>query len=333
MSSRVAINGFGRIGRIFLRTIFEQSTPTITIVAINLGPTAVENIDTLFAYDSVMGKFNGTVAQQDNVLTINGTSIKLLSVANPLELPWKSLDIDWVVEASGRFTKRSDAAQHLTAGSKKVLITAPAADADVTIVPSINDTEYQASNHHIVSLGSCTTNCFAPLIKVLHETFIIQSGIMTTIHAYTNNQVTLDSAHKDPRRGRAAALNIIPTKTGANKVITNLFPDLEGKLSAIALRVPVPDGSLVDFAFTTQKPISIELINAAFQLYAKTKLQKTLGYSDKPLVSSDFIKNSFSAVFDGTLTQCAGNMGNIFAWYDNEFGYSSRLRDFLILQS
>lgn len=330
MSIRVAINGFGRIGRVFLRTIFEQNTPTITIVAINLGPTTLENSDTLFAYDSVMGRFNGTVTQEGDTLSINGTKIKLLTISNPQELPWKDLNIDWVVEASGRFTKRNDAAQHLIAGAKKVLITAPAVDADVTIVPGINDATYQPDNHHIVSLGSCTTNCFAPLIKVLHETFIIQSGIMTTVHAYTNNQVTLDSAHKDPRRGRAAALNIIPTKTGANKVITKLFPDLEGKLSAIALRVPVPDGSLVDFAFTTQKPISIELINGAFKKYSETTLNHFLSYSDKPLVSSDFIKNPSSAIFDSTLTQSVGNMGKVFAWYDNEFGYSSRLRDFLL---
>ena len=327
---RIAINGFGRIGRIFLRTIFETNTPTITIVAINLGPTTLENVDTLFAYDSVMGKFNGIVTQENDILSINGTKIKLLTQANPQELPWSNLKIDWVVEASGRFTKREDAAQHLAAGAKKVLITAPASDADVTIVPGVNDTTYQANSHHVVSLGSCTTNCFAPLIKVLHETFVIQSGIMTTIHAYTNNQVTLDSAHKDPRRGRAAALNIIPTKTGANKVITKLFPDLEGKLSAMALGIPVPDGSFVAREVTSQKPISTELINATFKNYAENKLKNILAYSDKPLVSSDFIKSSFSAVFDSTLTQSVGNMGKVFAWYDNEFGYSSRLRDFLI---
>ena len=332
MAKRIAINGFGRIGRAFLRALLSDSEAAqdITIAAINVGPTQSNSLDVLFKYDSIMGTFDGEVTQDGDMLTINGQDIMLLHESAPEALPWKKLDISWVIEASGKFIARNDAAFHLQAGAQKVLITAPSSDADATIVPGINDESYDASQHDVVSLGSCTTNCFAPLVKVIHENFGLTSGIMTTVHAYTNNQMTLDSLHKDPRRGRAAASNIIPTQTGANKVITQLFPELEGKLAAIALRVPVPNVSLVDFAFTTKKTLSTKTINEAILEAAGSDLQGILGYSDLPLVSSDFLGTEFSSIVDAQLTQCTNEQGKIFAWYDNEYGYSCRLKDFLL---
>lgn len=332
MVQRIAINGFGRIGKAFLRALLadEVARESMQVVAINLGPIASDNVDTLFKYDSVMGTFDGEVTQENNTLFIDDHEITLLHEAAPEALPWKKLGISWVVEASGKFIARKDAAFHLSAGAQKVLVTAPSADADVTIVPGINDECYDAETHTVISLGSCTTNCFAPLVKVMHEEFGIVSGVMTTVHAYTNNQAVLDSAHKDPRRGRAAACNIIPAQTGANKVITQLFPELEGKLSALALRVPVPNVSLVDFSFVGEKPLSAQKINNALLHAAGSELQGILGYSDLPLVSSDFQGSPFSSIVDVSLTQCSGQQGKVFSWYDNEFGYSCRLKDFLL---
>lgn len=334
MSLRIAINGFGRIGRTFARTLFTQSstTNTIDLVAINQGPIASENLDFLFTHDSLMGIFPGIVSYQKPYLTINDHKILVLAEGNPAKLPWKELNIDWVVEASGCFTNKKNAQLHRDAGARKVLITAPSADADICLLPWINHTAYQPEQDHIVSLGSCTTNCFATIIKVIQESFGIAHGTMTTVHAYTNDQVLLDVAHPDPRRARAAGINIIPTKTGANKVIIQLFPELHGKLTAHALRVPVALGSIIDFTFQAEiGNLSPEDINAAFKEYADGELKEILEYSTLPIVSSDIIGNSYSAIFDSLLTQTCGSLNRVFAWYDNEFGYSCRLRDFLLL--
>jgi len=339
MALKIAINGFGRIGRTFLRTIMldPQALQKLDIVAINLGP-AGENSDPsevarLFKYDSIMKIFPGDVHSDEKTLTINNYRITLYTERDPENLPWKALDIDWVVEASGKFTTKEGALRHITAGSKKILITAPGTDEDITIVPGINDTAYNPDKHTVVSLGSCTTNCFAPLIKVLHETFTISHGLMTTTHAFTNDQVLLDVQHHDPRRARAATMNMIPTKTGADKVITKIYPDLLGKLKASAIRVPVPIVSVIDFTFITEKPITREIINQVFETYSKTSLKNILEYVTEPLVSSDFTGNTHSCIFDSLLTQSVGTMGKVFAWYDNEFGYSSRLKDFLLHNS
>jgi glyceraldehyde 3-phosphate dehydrogenase len=332
MALNVAINGFGRIGRCFLRCILQDSKANkdIRVVAINTGPHKPENLDILFKYDSIMGTFPGNVSIKDNKLVIDNHEIALLSEADPEKLPWKQMGIDWVIESSGCFTIASKARKHLTAGAQKVLITAPATDEDITVIPGVNDAAYDTKKHSIVSLGSCTTNCFAPVVKVLHETFGINHGLMTTTHAYTNDQVLLDVEHKDPRRARAAALNMVPTKTGADKVIIKVFPALEGKIKASAVRVPVAIVSLLDFTFTSARPIDKEAINNACKKYADGPLKGILEYCTQPLVSSDFAGNQASCIVDSLLTQATGTMGKVFAWYDNEFGYSSRLKDFLL---
>ena len=329
---KVAINGFGRIGRAFLRAVLQnkKAKESIKIEAINVGPKKSSPIDLLFKYDSVMPEFAGNVEIKNDFLHVDGQKIKLFFEPDPTNLPWKKLGIDWVIESSGKFTTRELATKHLTAGAKKVLITAPSADSDVSIVPGVNYESYNPKKHSIISLGSCTTNAFAPLIKVISENFGITSGMMTTIHAYTNDQVLLDVEHKDPRRARAAAINIVPTKTGASKVVTQIFPELKGKIEAIAIRVPVPVVSLIDFAFVSEKALSVEKINKAFEKAANGKLKSILQYTDLPLVSSDFIGNTHSSIFDSLLTQQTGNIGKVFAWYDNEFGYSCRLKDFLL---
>lgn len=329
---KIAINGFGRIGRSFLRTILldEIAKDRIDVSAINIGPSCNEHLALLFKYDSVMKEYPGSVEFKDENLIINGKKIRILTEQDPAKLPWKSFGIEWVVEASGKFTSHQKASAHLISGCKKVLITAPVADADVTIIPGVNDDIYDAQNHVIISLGSCTTNAFAPMVKVVKESFGIVNGVMTTVHAYTNDQVLLDVEHKDPRRARAAAMNIIPTKTGAAKVIVQIFPELKGKMEALAIRVPIPIVSIVDFTFVAEKTVSAQIINEVFEKYADGSMKNVLQCVTKPLVSSDFIGNSHSCIFDSVLTQVIGNVGKIFAWYDNEFGYSCRLRDFLL---
>jgi glyceraldehyde-3-phosphate dehydrogenase type I len=332
MSLNVVINGFGRIGRCFLRTVLqdEHARKQLSVIAINTGPNKPANIDILFKYDSIMGEYPGTVSATEEHLVIDEIKIKLLSEANPEKLPWKELNVDWVIESSGAFTNGLKAKKHCDAGAKKVLITAPATDEDVTIIPGVNDAAYNKSKHTIISLGSCTTNCFAPIVKVLEESIGITQGLMTTTHAYTNDQVLLDVEHKDPRRARAAGVNIIPTKTGADKVIVKIFPALEGKVRATAVRVPVAIVSLLDFTFTPTKSADAQTINEAFKKYADGPLKGILHYTNQPLVSSDFIGNPASCIFDSLLTQSIGSMGKVFAWYDNEYGYSCRLRDFLL---
>lgn len=332
MAINIAINGFGRIGRAFLRTILSsaQASNKITVAAINIGPSSPDNIAHLFKYDSITREFPGTISFANNTLSIDQTKIKIFAHKDPANLPWQDLNIDWVVDASGCFTTRDAAQQHINAGAKKVLITAPAIDEDITIIPGVNDNAYNPSQHHIVSLGSCTTNCFAPLVKVLKENFTLTSGLMTTVHSYTNDQVLLDVEHRDPRRARAAACNIIPTKTGADRVITKIFPDLEGKIKAASLRVPTPIVSIVDFTFTTQEQLTHETINKAFE-NASNSNKNIIQYINIPLVSSDFIGNTYSCIFDSLLTQAVGTTGKVFAWYDNEYGYSSKLTDFLCM--
>jgi len=332
MSKRIAINGFGRIGKAFLRAIMdnEKAKKEFCIAAINLGPSSPDHLAAFFKYDSTLSTFPGSVRYENKKLFVEDKEISILTEPNPANLPWKKLDIDWVIEASGLFTSKKKAGAHFQAGAKKVLITAPAKEEDVTIIPGVNDDQYDKEKHKLISLGSCTTNCFAPIIKVLKENFSLEKGQMTTIHSYTNNQVLLDSEHHDPRRGRAAAVNIVPTSTGASKVMTKIYPDLEGQLFGTALRVPVPIVSIVDFSFVTKKPVSKESINDAFKSASENELKNILAYSTEPTVSSDHICSPYSCIIDGLLTKGSGTMGQVFGWYDNEYGYSSRLIDFLL---
>ncbi len=329
---RIAINGFGRIGKTFLRALLldDRTAGNIEIVAINLGKPASPYLAHLFKHDSVMGVFPLNVDQTPELLIIGGIRIPLLTQPDPQKLDWQKLGVDWVIECTGKFNSHDLAQQHVQAGAKKVLISAPVQDADITIIPGVNDDRYEKANHNIISLGSCTTNCFAPMIKVLQDNFDLLSGFMTTIHAYTNDQVIVDADHKDPRRARAAAQNIIPTKTGAEKTIITLYPHLEGKLKAHAMRVPVIDASMIDFTFTTKQTTTAQDLNALFKKAATTSLRDTIEYVELPLVSSDIIGNSHAAVIDGLLTQSLGTTSRVCAWYDNEFGYASRMKEFLL---
>jgi glyceraldehyde 3-phosphate dehydrogenase len=328
----VAINGFGRIGRAFLRLVFEspEAREAIKIVGINCGPVPAERIDLLFKHDTTYRPFALEVEQKGSSLFINSTEIPLFFITEPEKLPWKQLNADWIVEASGHYTSKQGAMQHLAAGAQSVLITAPSKDADITIIPGVNDELYNPKQHQIISLGSCTTNCFAPIIKVLHESFTLIEGLMTTVHAYTCDQNLLDNSHKDPRRARAAALNIIPTKTGADTVITQIFPELAGKIKGIALRVPVAQVSLLDFTFSTEKKCTRDEINTAFKTYAQKQNHMPLTYTEEPLVSSDFAGHHASVIIDTELTQATSSMAKVFGWYDNEIGYSAKIKDFLL---
>jgi glyceraldehyde 3-phosphate dehydrogenase len=328
---RIAINGFGRIGKAFLRTLLldSKTRSKIEVVAINTGKPANQYLGHLFKYDTTMRTLPFTVEQTEAALVVDGIHIPLIAQLDAKNLPWKQLNVDWVVECTGKFTTHELASLHLQAGAKRVLISAPADDADITIIPGVNDQDFKAEKHMIVSLGSCTTNCFAPLIKVLHDNFEIVNGMMTTIHAYTNDQVVLDVEHKDPRRARAAAQNIIPTKTGAEKAIIKIYPDLEGKLKAHAVRVPVADASMLDFTVITKETTTAQTLNDLFKT-AAPKSRGALEYTQLPLVSSDIIGNPHGAVVDGLLTQSLGTTSRICAWYDNEFGYASRMKDFLL---
>lgn len=330
---QIAINGFGRIGKTFFRTVITdpKALDKLNIAAINLGPSSDKNIEIEAKYDSIMKELPQRVSYKNGFLEVGKSKIKIITECNPEDIKdWKELGIDWVVEASGCFTSKESASLHIKAGAKKVLITAPGEDEDVTIIPGINDERYDRNKHNVIALGSCTTNCFAVIVKVIKEAFNLKHGLMTTVHAYTNDQVLLDLSHRDPRRARAAAVNIIPTKTGADKVITKIYPDLEGKLHAVSIRVPVPIVSILDFTFATEKSLDVETINSAFQKAANSNLKNVLEYCDKPLVSSDFAGNPASCIFDSLLTKVTNNMGKVFGWYDNEWGYSMRLRDFLL---
>src|SRR5574344_555567 len=322
----VAINGFGRIGRNTLRAAIEEGIfDKINYVAINDPGLTPANAAHVFKYDSVMGKFDGTVEVAEDGLIINGKKIKFYAEKDPANLPWKDLGVEVVVESTGFYTDATKAHAHIDAGDKKVIISAPAKNEDKTIVLGVNENEYDPAKHHVISMASCTTNCLAPVAKVIKEKFGIVKGLMTTVHSYTGDQRILDAGHKDPRRARAGALNIIPTKTGAAKAVALVLPELKGKLDGFAMRVPTPDVSLVDVVFETEKPVTAESVNAALKEAADGKI---LAYSELPLVSSDFIGTSQSSTVDALLTRVMGdNMVKIISWYDNECGYSTRLAE------
>lgn len=328
----IAINGFGRIGRNFLRALLKdpQASKKITVAAINIGPGDIKLAAHLFKHDTLLGPFQGTVEVDDSSLVVNGNRIALLAQTDPAKINWKQYAIDWVVECTGKFTKREGAQLHINAGAKQVLISAPAHGEDITIIPGVNDVAYDATKHKIVSLGSCTTNAFLPTLKVLNDAFTLTQGFMTTVHAYTNSQVLLDVERSDPRRARAAALNIIPTTTGAGKLVGKILPELDGKIGACSLRVPVGKCSLLDLSFTAAKSITVQSINDAFTKAAQGNLKGIVAITQEPLVSSDFSGNDHSVTIDAPLTQTQGTMGKVFGWYDNEWGYSVRLKDFLM---
>ena len=324
--TRVGINGFGRIGRNFLRAHVQRGGD-FEIVAVNdIGDT--KTMAHLLKYDSVLGPFAGSVEAADDSITVNGARIAKLTFRDPAELPWGDLGVDIAVESTGLFTKREQAETHLAAGAKKVVISAPATDPDVTLVLGVNDDDYDPAEDNIISNASCTTNCVAPMAKVLHDALTIEQGFMTTIHAYTNDQRVLDLPHDDLRRARAAAINLIPTSTGAARAIGVVLPDLKGKVDGMSMRAPVPDGSVVDFVVRVGRETTVEEVNGLFQELADTgPLEGILRYTDEPLVSSDIVGSSFSCVFDSGLTMVSGTMVKVFGWYDNEWGYSCRLSD------
>jgi glyceraldehyde 3-phosphate dehydrogenase len=327
MTTRVAINGFGRIGRNVFRAALNRSD--IEIVAIN-DLTDANMLAHLLKYDSVHGKLNADVSVVDGNLYVDGKTIKVLAYRNPLELPWSELQIDIVVESTGFFTKRADAAKHLDAGAKKVIISAPATDEDITIVMGVNEDKYDATKHHIISNASCTTNCLAPFAKVLNDKFGIKRGMMTTVHSYTNDQKILDLPHSDYRRARAAAENIIPTSTGAAKAVSLVLPELKGKLNGMAMRVPTPNVSLVDLVAELNTEVTAEEVNNALKEAAATNLRGILGYSEEPLVSGDYNGNQHSSTIDALSTMVMeGKMVKVVSWYDNETGYSTRVVDLI----
>ncbi len=331
MTARVAINGFGRIGRLGLRTILERHKKDLTVVAINDMADLPTNAH-LFRYDSTYGIFPGTVEVGEGILKIDGKNISVMNQKDPSRLPWKQLRVDIVIESTGVFTDAARVRAHLEAGAKKVIITAPATNEDITLVLGVNDSAYDPRKHHIVSNASCTTNCLAPVAKVIHDNFGIERGLMTTIHAYTNDQRILDLMHKDLRRARAAATNIVPTSTGAAKAIGLVMPELKGKLHGLSLRVPTSTVSVVDFVVDLKKSAAVEDLNNALKKAADGKLNGILAYCDEPLVSSDFRGNSASSIVDGLSTVVLeGKMAKILSWYDNEWGYSCRVGDLATL--
>lgn len=327
MPVRVGINGFGRIGRQVVKAMRERHPDDIEIVAVNDMATAAENAH-LFKYDSNYGVYQGTVEAEDGRILIDGKPIKVLSERDPGRLRWGDLGVEIVVESTGRFTDANEAKAHLDGGAKKVIISAPARNEDITIVLGVNQNAYDPSKHRIISNASCTTNCLAPVAKVVNDTFGITRGLMTTVHSYTNDQRILDITHDDPRRARAAALNIIPTSTGAARAVALVIPELKGKFHGIAMRVPTSTVSMVDFTADLEKSASTEELNAALKKASENELKGILRYTEEPLVSSDFKGDSASAIVDGPLTlSIGGDMVKICAWYDNEWGYSCRVAD------
>ncbi|BAZ07060.1 type I glyceraldehyde-3-phosphate dehydrogenase [Calothrix sp. NIES-3974] len=325
---RVAINGFGRIGRNFARCWIGREHSNIELVAINDTSDPRTNAH-LLKYDTMLGKLrNADISADDNSITINGKMVKCVSDRNPENLPWKEWEIDLVIEATGVFTAREGAMKHINAGAKKVLITAPGKNEDGTFVMGVNHHEYDHNQHHIISNASCTTNCLAPVAKVLNEKFHIIKGTMTTTHSYTGDQRLLDASHRDPRRARAAAMNIVPTSTGAAKAVALVLPDLKGKLNGVALRVPTPNVSMVDFVVQVEKRTIAEEVNEALKQASENELKGILGYSELPLVSSDYQGTDESSIVDSSLTMVMGSdMVKVMAWYDNEWGYSQRVLD------
>ncbi|MEU2225673.1 type I glyceraldehyde-3-phosphate dehydrogenase [Streptomyces sp. NPDC012751] len=329
MTIRVGINGFGRIGRNYFRALLEQGAD-IEVVAVNdLGDTATTAH--LLKYDTILGRLKQEVTHTADTITVGGHTIKVLSERNPADIPWGELGVDIVIESTGIFTKKEDAAKHIAGGAKKVLISAPAKDEDITIVMGVNQDKYDPANHHVISNASCTTNCVAPMAKVLDENFGIVKGLMTTVHAYTNDQRILDFPHKDLRRARAAAENIIPTTTGAAKATALVLPQLKGKLDGIAMRVPVPTGSVTDLVVELSREVTKEEVNAAFLKAAEGELKGLLEYTEDAIVSSDIVNEPASCTFDSSLTMVQeGKSVKVIGWYDNEWGYSNRLVDLTV---
>ena len=325
MTVRVGINGFGRIGRNFYRALKAQGAD-IEIVGVN-DLTDNATLAHLLKYDSILGRFPGDVSAAGEGIVVGGTTIPVLAERDPANLPWKDLGAEIVVESTGHFTDAAKAAAHVEAGARKVIISAPAKNEDVTVVMGVNEGTYDPERHTVISNASCTTNCLGPMAKVIHEAFGIEQGLMTTIHAYTNDQVILDFPHKDLRRARAAALNIIPTTTGAAKAIGLVMPELKGKLDGYALRVPVPTGSATDLTVKLARPATRDEINAAVRAAADGPLKGILSYTEDPIVSSDIVTDPSSCIFDAGLTNAIGDTAKVLGWYDNEWGYSNRLVD------
>ena len=326
MSIRIAINGFGRIGRNVLRAGYKS--PDIEWVAVN-DLTDAKTLAYLLKHDSILGNLSADIKADGNSISIDGKKIQVLSEKDPAQLPWKNLNIDLVIESTGRFRDKASASKHITAGAKKVIISAPAKDqVDLTVVMGVNHKAYDKNKHHVVSNASCTTNCLAPIAKVLHDKFVVKRGLMTTVHSYTNDQVILDFPHKDLRRARAAAMSIIPTTTGAAKAIGLVIPELAGKMNGFALRVPTPNVSVVDLVCDVEKEATVETINSAFKEASSGELKGILQYCDEPLVSRDFYANPHSAIFDAGSTYIADKtMVKVLGWYDNEWAYSVRMVD------
>ncbi|MGW7329948.1 type I glyceraldehyde-3-phosphate dehydrogenase [Streptomyces sp. NPDC054840] len=329
MTIRVGINGFGRIGRNYFRALLEQGAD-IEIVGVN-DLTDNATLVHLLKYDTILGRLKADVSHTDDTITVGGNTFKTFAERDPANLPWGELGADIVIESTGIFTKKADAAKHIAAGAKKVLISAPAKDEDITIVMGVNQDKYEAANHHVISNASCTTNCVAPMAKVLDENFGIVKGMMTTVHAYTNDQRILDFPHSDLRRARAAAENIIPTSTGAAKATALVLPQLKGKLDGIAMRVPVPTGSVTDLVLELSRETTVEEINAAFQKASEGQLKGILDYTEDAIVSSDIVNWPASCTFDSSLTMVQdGTQVKVVGWYDNEWGYSNRLVDLTV---
>jgi glyceraldehyde 3-phosphate dehydrogenase len=327
MTLRVGINGFGRIGRNVFRAAHARNAD-IDWVGVN-DITDNETLAHLLKYDTILGRFEGEIEATDSGLVVDGKELKVFAERDPAALPWADIGADVVIESTGLFTKRDDAAKHLEAGAKKVIISAPATGPDVTLVPGVNDDAYDPEKHHVISNASCTTNCLAPVARVLHDAVGIESGVMTTIHAYTSDQRLQDAPHKDLRRARAAAVNLVPTSTGAAKAIGVVIPELDGKLNGIAVRAPVITGSVVDLVCTVGRDTSVEEINGVFAAKADTgPLEGILKYNEDPIVSSDIVTNPYSSIFDAPLTMVLGDrLVKVVSWYDNEWGYSNRLVD------
>ncbi|MBN1630186.1 MAG: type I glyceraldehyde-3-phosphate dehydrogenase [Thermoleophilia bacterium] len=325
MSMKVAINGFGRIGRLFLRAAAKRETD-IDVVAVN-DLTDAATLAHLLKYDSVHKVWPGEISSEADSLLFEGKTIKVLALADIKSLPWRELGVDAVMECTGLYTDRAKAALHLDQGARKVVISAPAKDPDITVVMGVNDSDYDPARHHIVSNASCTTNCLAPVVKVLLDSFGIEQGFMTTVHAYTNDQRILDLPHKDLRRARAASLSIIPTSTGAARAIGVVLPELKGKLDGYALRVPIPDGSVIDLTVTLEREPTADEINAAVKEAAEGLLAGVLRYTDEPIVSSDIVGDPHSSIFDSALTMVMGRQAKVVMWYDNEWGFANRMVD------
>jgi len=325
MVTKIGINGFGRIGRLCLRAAMARNDLEVVAVNSTADPKTSAH---LFKYDSTHGTYKGTVEATENGLIIDGKEIKLLSDRDPLNLPWGELGVDIVIDATGKFKTKEDAGMHLTKGAKKVIITAPGKNVDATLVMGVNENTYDPQKHHVISNGSCTTNCLAPIVKVLHDNLTIKSGLMTTVHAFTNDQKNLDNRHKDLRRARGCTQSIIPTTTGAAKTVTEVIPELKGKLNGMALRVPTPNVSLVDLVVEFAEEVTVEQINEMLKKACENKLKGILAYCEEPLVSIDFNGNSHSGIIDSLSTMVVGShMAKILAWYDNEWGYSCRVID------